>query len=128
VNVLVVDTSSWISYFKNKHTAEIDLGLKEGRVHLAPIVLAELLSGKLKQTEKVQLLDFLKELPLCTCDFEHWLRVGELRATLLAKGVTISTPDAHVAQCTLDLDGYLATEDKIFTKIPSLTPLKLLFM
>lgn len=75
MNVLVVDTSSWISYFrnKNKNVAEIDVALKEGRVYLPSIVLSELLSGKLKPLEKKRLIDFLKELPLCLSDFGHWV-------------------------------------------------------
>jgi tRNA(fMet)-specific endonuclease VapC len=127
VNVLVVDTSAWISYFaKKRHADEIDLALKEGRVHLSPIVAAELMSGKMRDSQKTQLKDFLAELPLCSNDLDHWLRVGQIRALLAAKGISVSTPDAHVAQCTLDLKGYLLTEDAIFSKIAKTIGLRLL--
>ncbi|MEW6055793.1 MAG: PIN domain-containing protein, partial [Bdellovibrionota bacterium] len=46
MNVLVVDTSVWISYFAGKPLSDLDLALKEGRVHLSPVVLAELLSAR----------------------------------------------------------------------------------
>jgi hypothetical protein len=126
VNVIVVDTSVWISFFSGKTFKDVEMALKEGRIHLPPIVLAELLSAKLTKSEKTDLIAFLDELPLCVCDFEHWIRVGELRGHLLRKGISISTPDAHVAQCALDLEGYLATEDKIFSKISDRINLKLL--
>lgn len=126
MNVLVVDTSSWISYFRGKENRDIDLGLKEGRVFLPPLVAAELLSAKLKANEKMSLISFLSELPLCGSELPHWIRVGELRSKLAIKGFSLSTPDAHVAQCSLDLEGYLLTEDLIFQKTSKILGLKLL--
>ncbi|MEK6704285.1 MAG: PIN domain-containing protein [Bdellovibrionota bacterium] len=126
MNVIIVDTSSWISYFKGIPNDDIDLGLKEGRVYLSPIVVAELLSAQLASSDRVELADFLKELPLCEVHFEHWKKVGELRARLSKKGINVSTPDSQIAQCTIDLNGYLLTEDAVFKKIASATPLRLL--
>jgi len=121
VNVLVVDTSSWISYLKGQRNENLDQALKEGRVYLAPIVAAELISGAKTQRHQKHIADFLKDLPICDHDLDHWIRVGELRATLMASGFTMSIPDAHIAQCTLDLNGYLMSEDAIFTKVAALT-------
>lgn len=126
MNVVIVDTSSWINYFNGTSNPDLDLALKEGRVFLSPIVTAELLSARLKPTERQDLLSFLKELPLCEVTLDHWARVGETRSILQRKGLAVSTPDAHVAQCCLDLDGYLLTEDLIFQKITKHYPLKLL--
>ncbi len=127
MNVIVVDTSVWISFFSGKKTfKDVEMALKEGRIYLPPIVVAELLTAKLTKRDKADLISVLDELPLCICDFEHWVRVGELRENLLRKGVSVSTPDAHVAQCAVDLEGYLATEDKIFSKISNRIDLKLL--
>ncbi|NOY40939.1 MAG: PIN domain-containing protein [Planctomycetes bacterium] len=123
MNVVVVDTSSWISYFAAKSNEAgkgqkaLDEALREGRVFLSPVVAAELMSGFLTKTKRERLADFLRDLPLCDASVEHWLRVGALRSRLARKGLTISTPDAHVAQCALDLDGYLLSEDKIFRRL-----------
>lgn len=115
VNVLVVDTSVWIDYFNRLDPdPELDLGLKEGRVYLSPIVAAEILSSRLSGHDRKAMIEFLKELPLCDSGFDHWARVGELRARLSAQGINLSTPDAHVAQCALDLEGYLYTRDGVF--------------
>lgn len=125
MNVLIVDTSVWISYFAGNQQRNIDVALAEGRVYLPVIVVSELLSGKMNSSQEKSLLSFLEELPLCAHDFEHWKRVGVLRRRLLQKGFEISTPDAHVAQCAVDLDGYLASEDKIFGKIASFCGFKM---
>lgn len=126
MNVIVVDTSSWVQYFKVGNNKELEIALGEGRVYLSPVVAAELISGKMTKRQQSQLEDLMRELPLCASDLEHWIRVGILRSSLLSKGLTVSTPDAHVAQCALDLDGYLLSEDRIFQKISSVSKLKLL--
>ncbi len=126
MNVIVVDTSSWISYFKGKENKDIDKALEEGRCYLSPIVLAELLSAKLKEEQQKTLTEFLKELPLCDNSFGHWQRVGLLRSNLARRGISVSTPDSHVAQCVLDLDGYLISEDKIFQKLAKVIKINLI--
>ncbi len=126
MNVVVVDTSSWISYFTGSEQKDLDLALQEGRVFLSPVVAAELMSGSLTKTKREQLADFLRDLPLCDASVEHWLRVGLLRSQLARKGLTVSTPDAHIAQCAIDLDGYLLSEDKIFQRLVRPCKLRLL--
>jgi predicted nucleic acid-binding protein len=41
------------------------------------------------------------------------------------KGLSVSTPDAHVAQCAIDTGGVLLTEDRVFEKIAKVVPLRL---
>jgi predicted nucleic acid-binding protein len=125
VSALVVDTSSWITYFAGRGSTSIDRALADSRVLLSPVVAAEILSGTLDPSQRAELEDLLSDLPLCACDLEHWFRVGRLRATLRSKGVTVSTPDAHVAQCALDCQGVLLTEDAIFRQIAHHAPLEL---
>ena len=125
MSALVVDTSSWVSYFGGRGSDRIDEALAEARVHLPAIVSAELLSARLTSKQRAQLQDFLADLPLCPADLAHWFRVGRLRAELLSKGVSVSTPDAHVAQCALDIGGELMTEDRIFRLIARHRPLPL---
>jgi len=125
VNVLIVDTSAWVSYLAGEGSDAIDSALREARVWLSPIVAAELLSAKLTTDKRNDLREMLSELPLCPVPFEHWVRVGELRAHCLAKGFKLSTPDAHVAQCAIDLEGYLLSEDKIFQKVSKVARLRL---
>ena len=122
---VVVDTSSWIGYFNRGEYSIIDEALAEGRVYLSGVIAAELTSGKISVRHRSALKSFLGDLPLVQADLQHWFRVGQLRATLLTKGLTVSTPDAHVAQCALDLQAELLTEDKVFTKIANKVELQL---
>jgi predicted nucleic acid-binding protein len=127
VSALVIDTSVWISYFAGKITgsAEVEGALQDGRVVLPPVVAAELLSGRLSHRQRRRLLLLLDDLPLAVSDRAHWYRVGQLRSNLQSSGVTISTPDAHVAQCALDLRAQLLTEDGIFRMVSKLAGLEL---
>lgn len=128
MSALVVDTSAWINYFKGNREVDqelLDTALKEGRVYLPVVVAAELISGT-KQTEDIEndLKEFLADLQPCDNSLDHWIRVGKLRKQLARKGITISTPDAHVLQCALDLKAYLVHNDKIFDKVRPHVPLK----
>ena len=126
MNVLIIDTSSWITYLSGKPQRDIDLALAEGRVYIPCLTIAELLSARFSSSKRAQLVDFLTELPICDCSFGHWARVGQLRSRLLSEGFSVSTPDAHIAQSCLDLDGYLVSEDAIFRKIAKAIKLRLL--
>ncbi len=125
MSALVIDTSSWVSYFAGHGSPLIDDALAEGRVFLPAVVAAELLSGRLSAPDRSALEDLLSDLPLCGTEHQHWFRVGKLRASLLPKGVSVSTPDAHVAQCALDLQATLLTEDRIFGLMSKHVPLAL---
>ena len=101
--------------------------MKDGSVYLPPLVIAELLSVKLSEKQRHSVVSFLSELKLCECGFDHWERVGELRMNILRRGIKISTPDAHIAQCALDIDCYFMSKDKIFQQIAKVVELNLIF-
>jgi tRNA(fMet)-specific endonuclease VapC len=124
VSALVVDTSSWIAWLAGGGSSLVEEALEEGRLHLPVIVAAELLSGRLGAPERAELQDMLSDLPAVGTDPEHWFRVGKLRAELRAKGLSVSTPDAHVAQCAIDTGGVLLTEDRVFERIARVVPLQ----
>ena len=125
MNVLVVDTSTWISFFRGSSVPTLELALKEGRAYLTVVVAAELLSSFKPESKREDFIAFLRELPLCDASLEHWVRVGNLRSSLAKRGFAVSTPDAHVAQSAIDLECYLLSEDKIFAKFKEITGLKL---
>ncbi len=122
---VVVDTSIWVDYFSGEDFPVLDNALRQGSVILPPVVLAELISGAHRPRERVALIDFLSDLPLCETPRDHWIRVGELRRRCREKGVSVSTPDAHVAQCALDIDAPLLTRDGIFSAIARHVDLRL---
>ena len=126
MNALVIDTSSWISWLGGAGSPLVEPALEDGLVHLPPVVAAELLSGRLSTRHRRELQGLLDDLPLVEADRAHWYRVGRLRSGLRAAGLSVSTPDAHVAQCALDLGAELLTEDRIFRALARHAPLRLL--
>ena len=125
MSALVVDTSVWVEFLRGKPLPDLELALREGLVLLAPIVAAELLSAPLSQKRRDDLESLLGDLPLHPTPLGHWARVGALRARLARRGLTVPTPDAHVAQCALDVDGRLWSRDRVFAGIAAVTPLRL---
>lgn len=125
MSAIVADTSEWVEYLAGRPAALLDHALAAGLVVLPPVVVAELLSGVRLAADRAQLEDLLRDLVMADVAFDHWVRVGALRATLRAHGLSVSTPDAHVAQCALDQDAPLLTRDAVFSKIARLTPLRL---
>ncbi|HEY6004808.1 MAG TPA: PIN domain-containing protein [Anaeromyxobacter sp.] len=125
MSALVIDTSSWVTFLASGEPRWVVDALREGRVYLTPVVGAEILSGRMAERERKELERAFAALPLCGTALQHWFRVGELRSRLGAKGLSVSTPDAHVARCALDLGAELLTEDAIFRGIARHLPLRL---
>ncbi len=121
----VADTSEWIEYLAMRPAPAFRQWLESGSVIVPPIVLAELTSGARSHEEQFVIEDLLADLQMHACSFHHCARAGELRRTLRAKGISVSTLDALVAQCALDLDAPLLTRDAVFWKIAAHTKLRL---
>jgi predicted nucleic acid-binding protein len=125
VSALFVDTSVWVDFFRGVHLPALEAALHDGLVVLAPIVAAELLSAPLSKSERRSLAALLQDLPLHPTPLEHWLAVGALRAQLAKKGLVVSTPDAHIAECALEAGALLWSNDAIFRKLAKASPLRL---
>ena len=96
-----------------------------GVLVLPPLVIAEVLSGELTLDQREVLGNLLQDYPLSDTPLQHWMDVGALRRMLRTRGVNVTLPDAHVAQCALDLDALLLTRDEFFRQIAGHTALRL---
>ena len=121
---LVADTSVWIDFFAGRPAKGLEDGLLQGVVALPPVVVAELVSGARAEKQRAAIVDLIRDLPVHETPVEHWLRVGDLRRRLAEKGVAVSTPDAHVAQCAIDRGALLLTRDRVFDRIAAESALK----
>lgn len=121
---VIVDTSVWIDCFAGRSTSAIEDALAQGVVVLPPVVVAELVSGAKRPKDRAAIADLMREIPIYETPLAHWIRVGELRRYLKDKGLTVSTPDAHVAQCALDRDALLLSRDAIFQRIARVSRLR----
>ena len=62
-------------------------------------------------------------LPVFT-QVRDWIRVGDLRRRLASRGISVSTPDAHVAQCALERGALLLSRDAVFVRIAEASELR----
>lgn len=99
--------------------------MSAGTLVLAPLVIAEVLSGNNTPRQREAIGDLLQEFPLHPTPLSHWMALGALRLALRHHGINVTIPDAHVAQCALDLDATLLTRDDIFLRISAHTSLRL---
>jgi len=125
VSAVVVDSSAWIEFFRGRDFPVLEEALSEGRVLVPPLVVAELVSGATSRSDSQKVADLVRDLELAETPREHWVRVGELRRRLRSRGLSVSTPDAHIAQCALDVRGILLSSDAVFRRIGRLTELQL---
>lgn len=121
---VVADTSVWIDFLAGRAAPELEDALARAVVVLPPIVVAELVSGARRRRDREAIAGLVAEIPLHETPIDHWVRVGELRRRLGERGVSVSTPDAHVAQCALDRKAVLLSRDGIFSKIARFTELR----
>ena len=123
---LVVDTSVWVDFLHGVDVPLLEDALARGVVVLPPIVIAELVSGARLPRDRAEIVDLLGALAVHETRRDHWVRVGELRRALRARGLTVSTPDAHVAQCAIELNAGLLSRDAVFRRVAELSPLRLI--
>lgn len=69
--------------------------------------------------------DLFEGLPQHEPTFYYFSRAGDLRRRMREKGLSVSPPDALIAQCALDRDAPLLTRDAVFWKIAAHTKLRL---
>jgi len=123
-NGMIVDSSVWIDFFAGEKVDDLEEALRLGIAMLTPVVAAELISGARHQRQRAELLALLSSLPCHAAPLQHWIRVGHLRRQLRGAGISVSTPDAHIAQCALDHKAPLLTRDRIFSRIAEQTQLQ----
>ncbi len=121
---VVIDTSVWIRFFGGSMMDDVVKALEHGAVVVPPIVVSELITGATTQPQRLAIGELLQDAPIHATPLDHWIRVGDLRRTLARKGVSVTIPDAHVAQCALDLDAVLLTSDGVFNSIAKHVPLR----
>lgn len=121
---VVVDTSVWIEFFAGRSVAWLEDALAQGAVILPPLVVSELISGTRRKSDRLAIEALVMDLPLHETPLDHWIRVGQLRCLLKGHGLSVSTPDAHIAQCALDRGALLLSHDAVFSRIAGHTDLR----
>ena len=124
VVAVVVDSSAWIEYLSER-SPEVRRAVSAGAAIMPPLVVAELMTGAVSLDLRRSIGELIQDVAIHDTPLGHWMNVGDLRRALRRKGLNVTIPDAHVAQCALDLDAVLLTRDAVFARIAAHVPLRL---
>jgi len=129
VNAILPDTSVWVLFLRKSTSptvkAELAQALREMRVHLSPVVAAELLRGARSKKEFQALRRGLLALPEAPNGIVVWLRAGELGQALKEKGITLPLSDLAIA-ASAELGGLeLWHADRHYEQIAQVADLRL---
>jgi predicted nucleic acid-binding protein len=122
---VIADTSTWIDHIAGTPNPEMDAALLAESVVFPPLVVSELFAGADSPDRRAMIGEFLQDFPIHDTGLDHWMSLGDLLRNLRRHGLNVTLPDAHVAQCALDLDAVLMTRDVVFDRIAEHVPLRL---
>jgi predicted nucleic acid-binding protein len=123
---VIVDSSVVVDALGGEKPLPVLRAIAEATLVLPPLVVAEVFSGDTTPEQREEFGILLQDYPVLRTPLKHWMDLGELRRTLRAKGLNVTLPDAHVAQCALDLDATVLSRDEIFVHIAAHTSLRVL--
>ena len=119
---IIVDTSVWIEYLKNKPTLaeKLDRQLLAGDIFTVGPVVAELLQGVKTEKDYRMLKRSIDGLPFIETTFENWVLAGDISYKLRRKGITIPITDCVIAALAIHNNTSVMTYDRHFANIPNL--------
>jgi len=123
----LVDTSVWISYFKDagsEYGDLIDELVDDNRVHINGIVLAELLTGARSPAEIDRLSLALAGLKFVPSDRDSFQAAGRNGCALKRKRISVPLSDVIIASDCMDHGLVLIEADRHYAAIAAHLPLK----
>jgi len=128
LNLVLIDTSSWVQFFRDGRAADAVSTLVENNsACISGVITAELLSGARTKRDFDSLRDLLDPLTFLSETKQVFSLAGELRYKMNRKGFTAGLPDAIIAATALHYDAGILTLDKHFNEIAKHVPIKLIF-
>ena len=120
---IIVDTCVWIEFFRkpeSDHTVHLKGLLRERRVAMVGMVLAEILQGIKVQKEARLVKESLKKLPYLEMTRDIWEKAGEISASLRRKGITIPLSDLLISALAIYVGYEVFTIDPHFEQVHGL--------
>lgn len=128
-NLVLVDTSAWILFFRKKGFFEIKETiatlLDDNMVAIAGPILVELIQGARTEKEKDDLKGKIRGLHWLQITNDHWHRSADLSFNLRRKGITISAIDSLISTIALSYNCQILHKDSDFDLIAKHSDLKL---
>jgi len=120
---IIVDTCVCIEFFRKPEsdlTVYLKCQLRERRVTMVGMVLAEILQGIKVQKEARLVKESLKKLPYLEMTRDIWEKAGEISASLRRKGITIPLSDLIISALAISVDYEVFTIDPHFKQVHGL--------
>jgi len=116
--MILVDTSAWIDFFRNKGpvAAVVDDLLGADEVALCGPIVTELRRG-LRSGERKKIMAMLDGCHILPDPLHLWEEAGDLGCALGRKGATVKTLDLLIATYALSASVPILTTDKDFQMI-----------
>ena len=125
VEKILIDTSIWIDYFRNKSSKiseKVDSILSNHEVYVPKIVIAELIQGAKSEREISVIEDFLGAFNIIDQKEDTWLKTGRLCFNLKKKGKNINLTDCYIAIIADEHKCQIFTLDEHFKEIQKMLP------
>jgi len=119
-NRVLIDTSVWIKYFKDKpggFSTRVDEILVKHEVCVPKVVIAELIQGSKTDREISLFQDFMEAFNVIDQKEESWVKAGRLSFNLRKKGKTIHLTDCYIAVIAQEHGCQVYTLDEHFVDL-----------
>lgn len=119
---MIIDTSIWIEYFKNKPDIVkiIESGLNEESIYITGPIVSELLHGVKSEKEFEMLSKYIDAVPYLECELKDWIHAGKISFSLRKKGITVPLTDIIISAISINKGAKIFTLDKHFEQIPGI--------
>lgn len=117
---ILIDTSVWIDYFRNKSSTisqKVDKILSEHEVYVPKIVLAELIQGAKSEREISIIEEFVDAFNIIDHKEDTWIKAGKLSYKLKKKGKSLNLTDCYIAVIVQEYNCKIFTFDEHFKEI-----------
>jgi len=120
---IIADTCVWIEFFRKPDaalTSHLKRLIREEKVVMTGMVLAEILQGIKSQEERGLVRDHLLKLPYLETTRNIWENAGDISASLRRRGITIPLSDLIIAAIALAHGCEVFTVDPHFDQVKEL--------
>ncbi|MCP2518960.1 PIN domain-containing protein [Candidatus Aminicenantes bacterium AC-335-K20] len=127
---ILIDTSVWIDYFRNKSSnlsEKVDKILSEDEIYVPKIIIAELIQGAKSEREISVIKDFIDAFNIIDQKEDTWIKAGRLSYNLKKKGKTINLIDCYIAIIAQEHGCQIFTLDEHFKEIQKITDIYLIY-
>jgi tRNA(fMet)-specific endonuclease VapC len=125
---ILIDTSVWIDYFKNKSSGvseKVDKILSENEVYVPKIVLAELIQGAKSEREITVIKDFIDAFHIIDQKEDSWIKAGQFSYNLKKRGKSVNLIDCYISVIAQEYNCKIFTLDERFKEIQRIADINL---